>query len=539
MLPRKLSSIIVDLDPKRIVGDADPIVRGLAYDSREVEAGFLFYALEGLHTDGHLFIDQAISRGAVAVIHSRPLADYREGIVYVEVSSARLSMSPSAASYYDHPSRGLVVVGVTGTEGKSSTVFFIYQLLSLAGQRAGFLSTVLSRTGDGERVNPKHQTTPEAPEVQGMLDEMRENGMEFAIVEASSHGLSPRTGRLADVDFDVGVMTNVTHEHLEFHGTWQQYRADKANLFRALDRSPAERGGHDRPGEAEGRRHRKNILGAAREIPSFGVVNLDDPSADYFARATTMPVYGYSVGRPAGSDAPPGASLRARAIEGDSSGIRFEIVEGERSYPARLPFPGSFNVSNVLAALIVASRITERPTAEFLELLWRLRPLPGRMTRIVRGQPFDLLVDYAHTPSSFETVLSAARAETAGRLIAVFGSGGERDRQKRSLQGEVADRYCDLIVLADEDPRGEPAMTILEEIAAGVTRKRLGEGLLLIPDRLEAIRTALGRAAAGDRVLLLGKGHESTIIYANGTIPWDEVAAAERCLAELGFPGRG
>ena len=220
----------------RRVGRGDPEIRGLAYDSRLVEPGYLFYALDGIHTDGHLFIEAAIERGAAAVIHSRGLDRYREGVVYLQVDDARSAMSPTADAFYDHPSRRLAVVGVTGTEGKSTTVYLIYQLLELAGYRAGFFSTVMSRTSGEERPNPEHQTTPEATAVQRMLAEMCANGMEYAVIESSSHGLSPQTGRLADVAFDVGVMTNVTHEHLEFHGTWEQYRSDKANLFRALDR---------------------------------------------------------------------------------------------------------------------------------------------------------------------------------------------------------------------------------------------------------------------------------------------------------------
>ena len=208
-------------------------------------------------------------------------------------------------------------------------------------------------------------------------------------------------------------------------------------------------------------------------------------------------------------------------------------------HATRIELPGAFNVGNTLAALLTVAGLSGRKVADFLELLPRLRPVRGRMARIERGQPFEVFVDYAHTPSSFEAVLGAAREQTKGRLIAVFGSAGERDVAKRSLQGEVAGRFCDIVILADEDPRGERSEAILEEIAGGMTKARVrGEDLFLIPDRLEAIRKAIGLARAGDTVLLLGKGHESTIIYEKGAIPWDEADAAERSLAEIGYPGR-
>ena len=518
MSSRKLSSFTAGINPTRIVGSGDPIVRGLAYDSRVVEPGYLFYALDGLHTDGHLYIDQAIARGAVAVIHSRPLSGYRAGIVYLQVDGPRSSMSPTAASFYERPSERLAVVGVTGTEGKSTSVYLIYQLLDLAGYPTGFFSTVTSRTGPEEVANSEHQTTPEAPAVQRMLAEMVDSGLEYAIIESSSHGLSPRTNRLADVAFDVAVMTNVTHEHLEFHGSWEQYRDDKANLFRALDRSE------------KAATHRKRIAGREREVPAFGVANADDPSAGFFARATARPVYTYSASGGA-------ADLRALEIRADREGADFLLAESEARWRARINLPGTFNVANTLASLLVVSRMTARPLADFVPLLPDLRPVRGRMTRLDRGQPFDLLVDYAHTPSSFEAILPAARAQTKGRLIALFGSAGERDVEKRRLQGEIADRFCDIILLADEDPRGEEPTAILEEIAHAITGKVNGESLFLIPDRLEAIRAATRLARAGDTLLLLGKGHESSIIYRSGAIAWDEIGAAQRCLAELGYTG--
>jgi UDP-N-acetylmuramoyl-L-alanyl-D-glutamate--2,6-diaminopimelate ligase len=416
---------------------------------------------------------------------------------------------------------------VTGTEGKSTTVSLIYQLLGLAGRKAGFFSTVMSDTGSGERPNPEHQTTPEATSVQAMLAAMRDAGCECAVVESSSHGLSERTARLQDVEFDVGVMTNVTSEHLEFHGTWERYRSDKANLFRRL----ASR--------------EKTILGQARRVPSFGVANADDPSAAFFAACTDRPAITYSAKGAA-------ATLRALNIAADRAGSSFliegpaELLGGSGSNAsaavraeARINLPGGFNVGNSLAALAVVSAITETPWTSLVPLLARLRPVRGRMMNIERGQPFEVLIDYAHTPSSFETILPPIRDRVKGRIFCVFGSGGERDTEKRPRQGEIAARYCDVVILADEDPRGEDPTALLEDIAAGCPSLPRNERLFLIPDRPSAIRKAFSMAREGDAVLLLGKGHENSIIYADRTMPYDEEAEADAALAELGYGRTG
>ena len=506
----RLSDILSALPAFELSGPPDTPVAGIAYDSRNVKPGFLFFALPGLHADGHDFINKALEAGASAVVYSRDLDFPKLGVSYVRVPDSRFALSPASAAFYDHPSRNLGVIGVTGTEGKSTTVYLIWQLLNLLGFRAGFFSTVMSDTGAGEAPNPEHQTTPEANAVQRMLASMRDAGYEYAVVEASSHGLSPRTNRLGNVDFDVGIMTNVTHEHLEFHGTVEQYRHDKANLFRTLDRVD----------------HRKAIRGRTAEIPSFGVVNADDPISDLFRNACSKPVYSFGA-----ADAP--ADARARGILSDPRGASFEYVEDGRSWPARVDLPGEFNVRNALASVLAVSRLRGIPGSELLPLLPKLKPVRGRMTLVDRGQPFEVIVDYAHTPSSFQTILPPLRSRVRGRMICVFGSGGERDTEKRPLQGRIAAEYCDFVILSDEDPRGEDPLSLLEDIAAGCPNLSRGERLFLIPDRRAAIRKAFSLARPGDMVLLLGKGHENSIIYAQGTIPWDEIAEAETALAEL------
>jgi UDP-N-acetylmuramoyl-L-alanyl-D-glutamate--2,6-diaminopimelate ligase len=508
--------------------NADPLISGLEYDSRRVKPGNIYFALPGLHTDGHRFIPDALDSGAAAIVHQDTLPTYRKNIRYIQVRDSRFAMSPLAAAFYDYPSRKLIIIGVTGTEGKSTTVYLIYQILALAGKKAGFISTVQYGDGNGEFWNPEHQTTPEALVIHRRLAEMVANGAEYGVVESSSHGLSPRTNRLGDVAFDVAVMTNVTHEHLEFHGSWEQYRDDKANLFRALDRFD-----HTKDSWL---RKSKEIDVDAFIPPSFGVANADDPSAGFFASATKHKTYTFSV---RGNT----ADLSLRIIESGLTGNWYGALAREtgETVDIRDRLPGSFNAGNVLAGLLVVSKLLAIPLRDLVPLVALLRPVRGRMTAIHKGQPFDVFVDYAHTPSSFESVFPPLRErlhKTGGRLISLFGSAGERDTQKRPEQGRIAGLWSDIVILADEDPRGEVPMDILEEIALGCAanpRLRRGEELFLIPDRKAAIRKAFSLAHPGDTALLLGKGHENSIIYATETLPYDEIAEAEKALEEMGW----
>ncbi|MDR0601085.1 MAG: UDP-N-acetylmuramyl-tripeptide synthetase [Treponema sp.] len=511
-MERRLSEFIPENVFAPGEGGTDPVVTGMAYDSRAVKPGDCYFALRGLHADGHDFIAGAVERGASVVVHEKEIPKGEQhGALFLRVPDARLLMSQFSAAFYGHPSRRLVVAGVTGTEGKSTTVYLIWQLLLLLGKKAGFFSTVSYSLGDGERPNPEHQTTPEAPEVQRLLFEMAENGAGYAVVEASSHGLSEKTGRLAGVHFDAAVMTNVAHEHLEFHGTWEQYRFDKANLFRAPGGKPA--GG----------------------VEPFGVINADDGSAGYFAGAADRRIFTYSVG---GRE----ADLSLMAIESSPWGNWYEALIREDGTIAdiRDQLPGAFNAGNVLAALLAVSHLLSLPVREIIPLASRLRPVRGRMTAVSGGQPFEVLVDFAHTPSSFAAVFPPLRGridKTGGRIISLFGSAGERDTKKRGEQGKIASDYSDIVILADEDPRGEVPMDILEEIAGGIQGRTRGKDLFLIPERPLAIRKALSLAGPGDLVLLLGKGHENSIIYEDGPVPYDEIGETEKALGEL-FPPR-
>lgn len=533
-------------------------IENLVFDSREISKNSLFFALPGTHIDGKAFIAQAIEKGANAIVFQGELSgtikdEVAKAIIkrtidnglsdeqpkfapaLIQVPDARFSMAPLSACFYDNPSERLVVIGVTGTEGKSSTVSFIWQLLRACGKKAGFISTVEYSFGGEALPNPQHQTTPEAPIIQHHLNQMLENGCTYAVVETSSHGLSPRLNRTGNINFDCGAFMNVTLEHLEFHKTFEQYRDDKANLFRKLDSAD----------------HVKTISGEKTKITPVGIVNLEDPSAEYFLKATKQKVWGFTTNGKAGRNAgendqnvslpaiPSGLPyLTATDIISDSSSLSFTITESTgKSYQVKSKLPGAFNAYNLMASIIAVSKMTGISAEEVAAKIPELTPIKGRMTVISQGQPFELIVDYAHTPSSFETIFPPIRKRCRGKMICVFGSGGERDLTKRPLQGAIAARFCDIVILADEDPRGEDPVELLKMIAAGAEKegKRLNEDLFITHERPKAIRQAFSLAGENDIVLLLGKSHENSIIYKNGAIKYDEISEAKKALEEMNY----
>ena len=548
-------------------------ISNLVFDSRDVSENSLFFALPGTHTDGNNFIAKAIENGANAVVYqgefsSEQQQDIAKAIIkrtidnalsqertnfapaLIKVEDSRVAMAPLSACFYDNPSERLIVIGVTGTEGKSSTVSFIWQLLRACGEKAGFISTVEYSFGDDAMPNPQHQTTPEAPIIQHHLNQMLENGCKYAVIETSSHGLSAKLNRCGNILFDCGVFMNVTLEHLEFHKNFETYRSDKANLFRALDK-------HN---------HIKKIAGTETSINSIGIVNLEDESAKYFIDSTKHKVYGFTTEGKAGKAAAEvGANavplpeipknlrfMTAKNIASATYGLTFDVdADGENSlYPqnfdpvlprtnshfsVKASLPGAFNAYNLMASIIAVSSVTGFSFEEIAQKIPQLSPIKGRMTVIDEGQDFEVIVDYAHTPSSFETIFPPLKKRCSGRIFALFGSGGERDLTKRPLQGQIAAKFCDIIILADEDPRGEDSVELLKMIADGAIKegKIMDENLFITPDRPKAIRQAFSMAKKGDIVLLLGKSHENSIIYKDYVMPYDEISEAKKALQEL------
>jgi UDP-N-acetylmuramoyl-L-alanyl-D-glutamate--2,6-diaminopimelate ligase len=502
-----LNELLANLPGVQVLGAGDGEIRELVYDSRRVQPGDMFVAIKGQHSDGHDHIAQAIARGAAAVVVDERHwhAGERDARVpHLVVANSRAALGPLAAAVAGWPGRQLRVVGITGTKGKSTTSELTAQVLESAGGRSGMIGTVDFKIGARRWANDTRQSTPEAPEVQALLSEMVAAGCAYAVIEATSHALSASWDRLAGCDFDVAVFTNLGHEHLDYHGSFAQYRRDKMRLFEML---------------AAGR----PVAGQVRRA----IANADDPNHAFFLQAA--PASAQRLRYAIASD----AEIRAGELRSGPAGSSFRVDGDWGSRQVRLALPGSFNVYNALAALSVA--LSEGlPLEAACAALERVPAVRGRMERIDAGQPFTVIVDYAHNPDSFEQVMAMLRPLTAGRIIAVFGSAGERDREKRPIQGEIAARYCDLLVLTDEDPRGEDPAAILAEIAAGVGRRPC----LQIADRAAAIRAAFQEAQAGDMVLLLGKGHEGSIIYADHSRPWNESAEARAALAEMGYRPR-
>ncbi|HEX3265762.1 MAG TPA: UDP-N-acetylmuramoyl-L-alanyl-D-glutamate--2,6-diaminopimelate ligase [Candidatus Limnocylindrales bacterium] len=483
------------------VGPADIVIAAVRDDSRAVEAGDLFVALRGLSVDGHDFVAQAIDRGAVAVVVEEPFRELAVPQVVVRKGSAALASA--AAWWYGDPSRELVTVGITGTNGKTTTSFLVQAALKGAGLRTGLVGTIGVDIDGDIRPNREPNTTPGALDLQRLLREMVNAGDQAVVLETSSHGLA--ADRVGSVDYDAAIFTNLSHEHLDFHKTFEAYRDAKLSLFTRL------------PRQAKGSR------------PGLAIVNADDGHAGAFADAAEgagATVITYGEARDAGV-----RLLEFRPDPGMSR-LRVGVGGNERSLDLRLP--GRFNARNALATLALAHGWGLDLDA-VVEALEAVPGVPGRMERIDAGQSFVVVIDFAHTPGSLEAILRelAPLAPDGGGVISVFGSSGERDVAKRPLMGEATARGSRLVIVTEDDSRNEDPGAIFEQIAAGAERagKRRGEDLLIIPDRREAIAEAFRRAKPGDVVLLAGKGHETWNMGPNGPEPWSD---RETALALLG-----
>ena len=485
-------------------------VRGISYDSRRTRPGHLFIAVPGLHVDGHDYVEAALDHGAMAVLVERPVDP---SVPQLVVESTQSALATAAAWWYEDPSRHLGVIGITGTDGKTTTSFLAGAALEAAGVRAGLVGTVATRIGGLEEIHEEHATTPEAPALQVALRAMVAAGDEAVVLETTSHGLA--LDRVGGIDYDVAIFTNLTHEHLEFHGTWERYRAAKLSLFERLGRARA--GPDDRP----------------RRWPRTGIVNADDPSAGLFAGVTQeagarLIAYGTDEA----------ADVRATRIEEDGRGLRFDYVAPSGPGHLELRLAGRFNVHNALAVVALGEALGLAPDMVRAGLEG-VTGVPGRMERIDEGQSFGVIVDYAHSPASLAAVLDTLLPATVARgggVIAVFGSAGERDVEKRSVMGRIAGERCRLVVVTDEDPRGEDRDAILDEIARGAEAagRRRYHDLLVIADRRDAIAAAFEHARPSDVVLLAGKGHERSIIGPDGPRPWDEASVARDLLRDRG-----
>jgi UDP-N-acetylmuramoyl-L-alanyl-D-glutamate--2,6-diaminopimelate ligase len=427
---------------------------------------------------------------------------------FIQVNDARLTLAHISAAFYSFPARNLTMVGVTGTDGKTTTANLIYQILQQAGFRTGIISTVNATIGGEVLDTGLHVTTPEAPDVQRYLSRMLAAGLTHVVLEATSHGLSQH--RVAACEFDVAVVTNITHEHLDYHGSYEDYLEAKGRLFSSLKETRAKRQGN----------------------PRSAVLNRDDFSYDYLHSISPAFQISYSL--------QPGALVSACQVRDTPSGLSFNIEERGVSFPVRSRLIGGYNVSNILAAVGATVVALNVPLGAAQDAIAKMPGVPGRMERIDLGQDFTAIVDFAHTPNALRQVLTAVRQITSGRIIAVFGSAGLRDRQKRRMMAEVSAELADISVLTAEDPRTESLDAILAEMASGASTKGAVEGksFFRVPNRGEALRLAVKNAHPGDVVITCGKGHEQSMCFGEQEYPWDDRTALCAALAEqLGVAG--
>jgi len=479
----------------------DAEISGIAWDSRKVNPGDVFFALMGENVDGHQFIPNAVAKGAAAVIGTQPPSALQVPYVQLE-GDDRLTLAKFSAAFYDHPSQDLVVIGVTGTDGKTTTTNLVYQILRAARIRAGMISTVKAVIGNEAVDIGFHVTTPEAPDIQRYLAHMRDSGLTHVVLETTSHGLAQK--RVAEVAYDLAAVTNVTHEHLDYHRSYEGYLHAKGLLFEAL------------------------ALKTSKEsaVPKLAVLNKDDPSYEYLAKTATVPQLSYSLSED--------ADIWADDIEFTPSKLSFVVRGLEESFHIQTPLIGKYNVHNCLAAIGLTAVGLGVSIGDVQQALESVEVVPGRMEKIDMGQDFLAIVDFAHTPNAIQQALTTARDLTDGKVIAVFGSAGLRDIQKRKLMPETAASLADVMFLTAEDPRTESLDSILADMAEGAVRGGgvQGESFWLEPDRGTAIRRAVSRAKSGDLVILCGKGHEQSMCFGDVEYAWDDRTALRAALAE-------
>jgi UDP-N-acetylmuramoyl-L-alanyl-D-glutamate--2,6-diaminopimelate ligase len=505
----KYASSLFKRIPVQVKGDVPKVrVSGVTADSRLVQPGWLFVAIKGESSDGLTYLPQAITNGVAAVMSDRPKP---AGITipYIQAEGdMRRALAHIASAINNFPAHKLRIIGVTGTDGKTTTTSMIHHILTEAGTNAGMISTVSARIGTQELDTGFHVTTPDSPDIQRYLAMMVEAGMTHCVLETTSHGLAQQ--RVAACDYDIAVITNVTHEHLDYHGTWQNYLEAKGKMFEYLSETPRKRIGN----------------------PRMAVLNKDDQSYSYLKRVSTPRQISYSTINE--------ATLWADNIENTQILLRFRCHMGKHIYPVETRMIGIYNVSNCLAALGATVLGLGIDVKIAIQALKTLPIVPGRMETIDLGQDFTTIVDFAHTPNALQRALETVRQLTDKRVIVVYGSAGLRDREKRRMMPKVSVTNADISVLTAEDPRTESLDGILEEMAISAVEAGgiEGKNFFRVSDRREAIRFAIKIAQPGDLVVVCGKGHEQSMCFITTEYPWDDRTAMRAALSEhLGIQG--
>ena len=522
----RLSELFEKKEVEETGGNLERPITGLVYDSRAVKRGDIFFAVPGLTMDGHDFIADALARGAAAVVVERTVAPLAE-TAWIRVQNVRRAMALWAARFYGHPSRGLLLAGVTGTNGKTTITYLLESIFRAAGMLTGVIGTISYRSGD--RALPAPHTTPESVDLEALLREMADSGVQAVAMEVSSHALELE--RVAGLDFDTAIFTNLTRDHLDFHGDMERYFAAKSRLF-------------------------MDCLPASSKSKKAAVIHGGDPRGrELLERVRGRGLTAVSYGQDREWNVHP------LNVVGDVNGLRGKIRLGDGAIDFSSRLIGSANLENILAAVAAGFSLGLKPEA-IARGLERLAAVPGRMERIENRRGFHVFVDYAHTPDALERALQVLRPLTRGRLIAVFGCGGDRDRGKRPMMGEIAARLSDVAVLTSDNPRSEEPLAIIGEIEAGVKKvgmrksqisdlksqtmnskfkiqnSKLESGYAIEPDRRAAIQSTVRLARPDDLILIAGKGHEDYQILASKRIHFDDREVAREELEKLSAVSR-
>ncbi|MDH5715282.1 MAG: UDP-N-acetylmuramoyl-L-alanyl-D-glutamate--2,6-diaminopimelate ligase [Candidatus Aminicenantes bacterium] len=486
-----LEELLKGVSCLHLAGNLNVSVEGLSYDSRKVGKGHLFVAIRGDNFDGNDFIPQAIERGAVAIVSEQKAIPIGSKLSWAIVDNARRALAIISGNFYNQPSRRLYLIGVTGTNGKTTVTYLVESIFQQGGRKIGRLGTIDYRVG--ERLVEAERTTPEAPDINRYMAEMVENDCQACVMEVSSHSLDME--RVYGCDFDVAVFTNLTRDHLDFHLSMERYFSSKRKLFEYLE----------------------------NKKEAVAVINLDDPKGKELSRGLKVRsiTYGWQ----------PSADITVDSYQLSLQGLQATITTPEGKLQVSSPLIGRANLSNILAAVGVGMAAGITPSA-ISQGIARVSPIPGRFEQVNEGQDFTVIVDYAHTDDALRNLLESVREVAKGRVITVFGCGGDRDPSKRPLMGAHAMKLSDIAIVTSDNPRSEDPLQIIREIEVGIESVGVRKGAhLVIPDRKEAIKRAIDEAHPGDMVVIAGKGHERYQIIGNKTIPFDDREVARQLIS--------
>ncbi|OGL40896.1 MAG: UDP-N-acetylmuramoyl-L-alanyl-D-glutamate--2,6-diaminopimelate ligase [Candidatus Schekmanbacteria bacterium GWA2_38_9] len=496
-----LKELIEILSEKSIYGNEYVDISGVEYDSRKVKEGSVFVAVKGMVDDGHLFIGDAVKSGAKAVVVNRGFSDINTviqngSVTAVAVPDSRKALALVANKFYGFPSKSLGLIGITGTNGKTTTSYLIESILSQDGKRTGLIGTISYHIGD--RIVASSKTTPESLDLQRILKEMLESKSEFAVMEVSSHSLE--LDRVLGCNFTAAVYTNLSQEHLDFHGNMKNYLESKKRLFKMLDAVPDDK------------------------LQPFAVINADDLMACEIKDAVSVRAITYGL--------KPGVDVRAVDLKGDFNGIRSRILFPDDEIEVFSPLIGEFNIYNILASAATAYYLGVRKD-EIKKGIESLKSVPGRFQRVEWKGGFDVIVDYAHTPDALLRCLIEAKKISGGYVITVFGCGGNRDKSKRPVMGKIASELSDIVFITSDNPRREDPLKIIDDIKAGINGEKNNGKVRIVPDRKKAIFKALEAAKPNDLVIIAGKGHENYQILGEKIIHFDDREVIMEKLEEI------